>query len=127
MNRLLNGETLLEQVVNDTQQDHMAMGAKALDSILGGEDDNTKMSRLGKAILDAMIYSPGSDLITAHNTLWGAVNGVTYHIDHERGRTQDTRLMAAWYGDGDRLKRDAVKVACEIAGIDIPTSQGVYA
>lgn len=76
------------------------------------------LGRLGKAILDAMLNSPGSDLSSRKNTLWGAVNGVTYHVDHERGRSDDTRLAAAWFGQGDQLKSNAVKVAVQMAGVN---------
>jgi hypothetical protein len=49
--------------------------------------------------LEAILSSPGSDLVTARDTLWGAVNGVSYWTDHQRGRGQDTRLSSAWFGD----------------------------
>lgn len=46
-------------------------------------------------------------------------NGVTYFADHMRGRTQDTRLVSAWFGDSDLLKRTAVNVALEMAGLTV--------
>lgn len=131
--RLLGGETLLDQVAANTSKDHAQAGASVLDGILRADatvkegDATTDLGRLGKVILEAILTSPGSQLVTAKDTLWGAVNGVTYHVDHERGRSQDTRLAGAWFGDGDRLKRDAVKVACDMAGIELPKSQGVFA
>jgi len=75
------------------------------------------LGRVGKAIIESIISSPGSDLPTAKNTLWGAVNGVTHYVDHVRGRSQDTRLTNAWFGAGDKLKGDAVQVAQQIAGL----------
>jgi phage/plasmid-like protein (TIGR03299 family) len=75
------------------------------------------LSRTAQAIKDATIDSPGSDLKSAKGTLWGAVNGVTYFADHQRGRTDDSRLTAAWFGEGDRLKSDAMAVAVEMAGV----------
>lgn len=131
--RLLGGESLLAQVAANTTGDHAQAGASVLDSIVNKDakakdgDASSDLGRLGKAILEAIVTSPGSELITAKNTLWGAINGVTYHVDHERGRSQDTRLAGAWFGDGDRLKRDAVKVACDMAGIEIPKAQAVFA
>ena len=125
--RLLGGEGLLDQVLNDTTQDHAAIGKGLLGGMLDDAESNgkataeTDLGRLGKAILAAMIDSPGSDLVTAKDTLWGAVNGVTYHVDHARGRSQDTRLNAAWFGQGDRLKRDAMKIAADMAGVTVPT------
>lgn len=65
-------------------------------------------------IAQATQYSPGADLVTAKGTLWGAVNGVTYFCDHQRGRTQDSRLMNAWFGVGDKFKNKAMDVAMEM-------------
>lgn len=76
-----------------------------------------ELARLGNSLLDAMTSSPGAHLEERNDTLWGAVNGVTYFVDHERGRNQDSRLNGAWFGDGDRLKRSAVTVALEMAGV----------
>jgi len=114
--RLLGGETVLEQVVTDS-----APASSSLDAIVEAHEtrkvgETEDLGRLGKAILESILTSPGSNLHERKDTLWGAVNGVTYHVDHERGRTQDNRLDSAWFGDGDRLKRDAVRVALEIAG-----------
>ena len=75
------------------------------------------LSPMASGIKDATLFSPGAWLPTAKGTLWGAVNGVTYYADHQRGRAQDTRLFSAWFGDSDRLKRSAVSAALELAGI----------
>ena len=117
--RLLGGESILEQVITDSAP--IPAGVSLLDHIANGPQVDAKpeedLGRLGKAILEAIVSSPGSDLAERNNTMWGAVNGVTYHVDHERGRNQDNRLDSAWFGDGDRLKRSAVNVALEMAGI----------
>lgn len=114
--RLLGGETILEQIATDAQPASFSLDAivAAHDTRKAGETDD--LGRLGKAVLEAILSSPGSQLPERKDTLWGCVNGVTYHVDHERGRTQDSRLGSAWFGDGDRLKRDSVRVALEIAG-----------
>lgn len=126
--RLLGGQGLLEQVAINTNGDHQAIGAGVLEAMLSTDesrrwaDDEEKdpLGRLGKAILEAIVDSPGSDLVTAKNTMWGAVNGVSYYTDHVRGRSQDTRLASAWFGQSDQLKRDAVRVACDMAGVSVP-------
>lgn len=89
-----------------------------------GEDKvvNPKTAALmpmAQQIRHATVNSPGSDMISAKGTLWGAVNGVTYFADHVRGKSQDGRLAAAWFGDGDRLKRTAVTIAAEMAGASL--------
>jgi phage/plasmid-like protein (TIGR03299 family) len=41
-------------------------------------------------------------------TRWGLLNAVTEHIDHEQGRTADSRLQSAWFGRGDDFKQSAL-------------------
>lgn len=47
-------------------------------------------------------------------TLWAAYNAVTEWVDHERGR-EGTRLEAAWYGEGRRIKQRALQAATKLA------------
>lgn len=49
----------------------------------------------------------GADLKSAKGTSWGLLNAVTEYVDHEQGRSNDTRLANAWFGRGDVLKQDA--------------------
>lgn len=51
----------------------------------------------------------GSNL--AGFTKWGWLNAVTQYIDHERGRSDDTRMNSAWFGTGDALKSQAYELA----------------
>jgi phage/plasmid-like protein (TIGR03299 family) len=92
--------------------------------LMGGEENvidtkSASLTRMAADIQEATISSPGSNLESAKGTLWGAVNGITYYTDHQRGRTQDTRLASAWFGDSDLLKRTAVNVALEMAGVTV--------
>jgi phage/plasmid-like protein (TIGR03299 family) len=52
----------------------------------------------------------GADLDTAKGTRWGLFNAVTQHVDHEMGRTNDTRLDSAWFGRGNGFKQEAFKI-----------------
>lgn len=52
----------------------------------------------------------GAGLKTANGTRWGLLNAVTEHVDHEMGRTDDSRLDAAWFGRGAGFKRDALEL-----------------
>jgi hypothetical protein len=41
------------------------------------------------------------------------LNAVTDYVDHERGRSDDTRMTSAWFGAGEGLKLrawDAVRI-----------------
>jgi len=58
---------------------------------------------------------PGSKLVSAAGTYWGALNAVTYVVDHHSARTDDTRLKGAWIGDGSKTKRRALNIAVEMA------------
>lgn len=49
----------------------------------------------------------GADLPGARGTKWGLLNAMTQYIDHERGRNVDSRLSSAWFGSGERQKREA--------------------
>ncbi len=49
----------------------------------------------------------GSNLPGVQGTKWGLLNAVTQYIDHERGRNVDNRLSSAWFGAGDKMKREA--------------------
>lgn len=57
----------------------------------------------------------GADLKTAKGTSWGLLNAVTQYVDHEMGRTPDTRLDAAWFGRGNQFKQQAFQLVMEAA------------
>lgn len=47
----------------------------------------------------------GSQLYSAKNTLWGAVNAVTEYVDHRRNtKTVDARIDSAYFGPFGRVK-----------------------
>jgi len=54
----------------------------------------------------------GSNLQSAHGTVWGLVNGITEFTDHQRkARSQDYRLDSAWFGAGAAIKQKAFEEA----------------
>lgn len=50
--------------------------------------------------------APGQSIATANGTLWGAVNAVTYFVDHVRSGATE-RMDSAWFGTGSALKEKA--------------------
>ena len=83
----------------------------ALDDEAVAEFTNT--SRVFKGFWGGFTQGPG-----AEQTLWGLVNGVTYTVDHVRGRSFDTRFDSAQFGAGASLKKTAWdKAAALIEGI----------
>jgi len=63
----------------------------------------------------ALNNAPGAALGTAKGTMWGALNAITYVIDHETGRERHTALRNAWLGHTAAIKRRALHVALERA------------
>lgn len=47
-------------------------------------------------------------------TVYGAFNAVTEYLDHERGRTKETRLESTWFGSGATLRQRAFDKAVEL-------------
>ena len=72
-------------------------------------DDYINNSRIFKQFWDGYRRGPG-----ASETLWGAFNGVTYVIDHIKGRSADTRMNSAWFGAGATLKEKAWQKALAV-------------
>ena len=53
---------------------------------------------------------------SAKGTWWGALNGVTYVMDHQkRAKTRDHALNSAWFGNNAQVKRKAMAKALEYA------------
>lgn len=75
-------------------------------------DEKAKPELLQK-LEHALTHAPGQQLASAKGTMWGALNAVTYVIDHEVGRTRDSGLYRAWLGSGSALKRRALNLAVD--------------
>ena len=52
----------------------------------------------------------GSDIAGVIGTRWGMLNAVTELVDHERGRSDNTRLESAWFGTGAAIKNRALEL-----------------
>lgn len=55
----------------------------------------------------------GSDVLRAshaNGSRWAMLNAVTQLVDHERGRSDNTRLESAWFGTGAALKNRALEL-----------------
>jgi len=52
----------------------------------------------------------GSEISGVMGTRWGMLNAVTELIDHERGRSNSTRLESAWFGTGSAIKNRAMEL-----------------
>jgi phage/plasmid-like protein (TIGR03299 family) len=52
----------------------------------------------------------GSELPGVAGTKWAMLNAVTELVDHERGRSNNTRIESAWFGAGAALKARAAEL-----------------
>lgn len=69
-----------------------------------------KESRVVSRCLDLFTgEGMGAGLKTSNGTLWGLFNAVTQHVDHEMGRSADSRLDSAWFGRGNGFKQAALE------------------
>jgi phage/plasmid-like protein (TIGR03299 family) len=55
----------------------------------------------------------GADIPGVAGTRWAMLNAVTQLVDHERGRSDSTRLESAWFGTGAAMKQRAVELLAE--------------
>jgi phage/plasmid-like protein (TIGR03299 family) len=71
-----------------------------------------QFARTAQGVWDAIETSPGAELKSARGTWWGALNGLTYAVDHKKG---GNALHSAWFGAGSALKREGLTKALEYA------------
>ena len=76
--------------------------------------DAEKPPRALENIMQLFENGRGQDNQAVRGTYWAAFNGITEWVDHHRGR-DGTRLAAAWYGEGRRIKQRALDVATALA------------
>jgi hypothetical protein len=121
--RLAKAKASEEQVIKlllnayyglDTDEKISEHFAKEKEAAAKGKETRTiqVIQRLGAALKNA----PGSDLASARGTLWGAVNAVTYDIDHNGvGRTDESKFIASQWGKGSEIKQRMWDAACKLA------------
>lgn len=82
--------------------------------LLGMSNKNEgELSRTAKRALEVLVEQPGAEF--AEGSWWQPFNAVTWMTDHELGRSADTRLQSAWYGNNRKLKTQALELALEMA------------
>ena len=77
------------------------------------EQGAKEMSKSAALAMDVIDTQPGAEF--GRGTFWQAFNTVTYMTDHLIGRSADTRLQSAWYGQNKGLKTKALETAVEMA------------
>jgi phage/plasmid-like protein (TIGR03299 family) len=87
---------------------------KELLLLTNAKDLTSRAEREHQSILSLFSSGPGQDLSSTNQTLWGAVNAVTYYTDHVRSGGAGDRLESAWFGVGYLLKEKAWARASEL-------------
>lgn len=75
--------------------------------------DKVKLSDNAKKVIEQVETQPGAE--RHPGTWWNALNSVTYYTDHQAGRTRDSTLRSAWFGQRAQLKRVALELALDYA------------
>ena len=69
--------------------------------------------KIQKAV-DAIQNAPGQGFESADRTVWGLLNAVTYTVDHQLSKNQDSRLRLAWFGSHADIKKRAFDLALKL-------------
>jgi phage/plasmid-like protein (TIGR03299 family) len=69
--------------------------------------------KIQKAV-EAIQKAPGQELESATKTVWGLLNAVTYTVDHQLSKNQDSRLRLAWFGSHADIKKRAFDLALKL-------------
>jgi phage/plasmid-like protein (TIGR03299 family) len=72
-------------------------------------EDNAANRSIRNAVLE--LYESGQGAEFSRGTLWGAFNGVTEYADHSMEGDPGTRLESIWFGQGEKLKKKAFRLA----------------
>ena len=79
-----------------------------------------EFNRTAEQVHDAIVLSPGADLKSTKGTWWGALNGVTYVMDHTKRQSERVlggALYSSWLGPNAATKRKALDLATEYAKV----------
>jgi phage/plasmid-like protein (TIGR03299 family) len=74
-----------------------------------------EFKRIPALVHQAVEEQPGANLKSSKGTWWGAMNAVTFVVDHKWGRNRDAALHNAWFGARASLKQKAMNKAIEYA------------
>lgn len=77
------------------------------------EELSTRQENINKRVEELFETGRGNDV--AGRTWWAAYNAVTEYVNWEQGRTNDTRMNAVWFGQGENMIKDALTIAMALA------------
>ena len=101
---------LKKQKVNAEQASNFVKRLVLSNSQLVNPDYDFNKNR-GYAKIMELFTSDAVGIEFAGNTKWGLLNAVTEYFDHHHpARTPDARLNNTWFGGGDAMKADALRL-----------------
>jgi len=74
-----------------------------------------EFKRIPSMVHQAIDEQPGARLKSSNGTWWGAMNAVTFVVDHKWGHDRDASLHNAWFGGRASLKQKAMNKAIDYA------------
>ncbi len=83
-------------------------------SVIGQQEIEEIAEKKTRIAIEAIKKAPGQDLEAARMTPWGLLNAVTYTVDHQLGKNQDSRLRLAWFGSHADIKKRAFDLALKL-------------
>lgn len=101
-----SGETIIEYF-------NRVFPSMSKDQVTSDMIREAPVSRQAEEAMQVLHSQPGAKF--AEGSWWQAFNTVTYMTDHLLGRSADTRLTSAWYGQNRIRKEKALELAVEYA------------
>lgn len=80
-------------------------------------DDEDACKNIMPRIEELVNCGAGNDVNGVRGTWWGAYNGITEYLSHQRGSDAGKRLDSLWFGSGVNLNRRALEVGLEMATV----------
>ena len=81
------------------------------------DNERVDMKDLKRVVKNVMTFHDegiGQNIDGVQGTVWGAYNAVTGFVDHVRGRSDETRLEASWFGEGKKVRERAHSLALDL-------------
>lgn len=106
----------LDHIFNSMSEKHIEGKAlveyvKAIFPAISDSENRSRITQTREKVLELAETGRGAEL--SRGTVWGAYNAVTEFVDHYRltSVTDAAGLKSMWFGSGERIKKQAFKVA----------------
>jgi phage/plasmid-like protein (TIGR03299 family) len=98
---------------------HQEMNAPAVDPAVDTmiatlEQELAKPTFTEEKVMEAWTEAPGAAI--AAGTAWGGINAITYHLDHGKRGSAESRLNSSWFGPSAIQRKKAMSIFGEMAG-----------